>query len=122
MSLTLSSLDHTWLIDLDGTVLRHNGHLGTGDELLPDVHAFWQSIPDADTIILLSAREEKYRNSTLEFVTKSGLRFDHAIFSLPHGERVLINDVKPRGLKTAIAVNVARDAGAGTLVPLMIES
>lgn len=79
MSIALSSLAHTWLIDLDGTILKHNGHKSSGDELLPGVLAFWKNIPETDFILLLSAREEQYRQSTLEFLSQAGLRFDQAI-------------------------------------------
>jgi hypothetical protein len=111
MSIALSSLAHTWLIDLDGTILKHNGHKSSGDELLPGVLAFWKNIPETYFILLLSAREEQYRQSTLEFLSQAGLRFDQAIFGLPQGERVLLNDVKPRGLQTALAFNLKRDEG-----------
>ena len=117
MTLTLSALGHTWLIDLDGTVFKHNGHLAGVDELLPGVREFWAALPPADTVILMSARAECFREQTLANITAAGLRFDHALFNLPHGERILLNDSKPRGLQTAIAVNLRRDAGLGGLTP-----
>ena len=40
---------------------------------------------------------------------------DHTLFGLPAGERVLINDTKPSGLSTALAVNVVRDAGLANI-------
>lgn len=115
MTMALSRLGHTWLIDIDGTILKHNGYKMGGDELLPGVQAFWQAIPAGDCIILLSAREEQYRSITLDFIRNAGLRFDQALFGLPHGERLLLNDAKPRGLQTAIALNLARDAGLAGL-------
>ena len=30
---------------------------------------------------------------------------------MPTGERILINDIKPSGLRTALAINVKRDEG-----------
>jgi hypothetical protein len=39
------NLGHTWFIDLDGTILKHNGYLTNNDELLPGVKEFWNSIP-----------------------------------------------------------------------------
>lgn len=111
MNIRLSPLAHTWLIDVDGTMLAHNGHKSDGDRLLPGVAEFWKAIPQDDTIVLLSARTHFERGPTLDFVLSQGLRFDHAIFGLPQGERVLINDNKPSGLATALAVTVARDAG-----------
>jgi len=96
-------------------VLEHNGHLKDGDRLLPGVVEFWANIPIHDAIILLSARDESYREHTLAFIATEGLRFDGALFGLPTGERVLINDRKNSGLPTAFAVNVPRDVGLGVI-------
>lgn len=110
-ALCLSPLPHLWLIDVDGTILLHNGHLTGNEVLLPGVLAFWQKIPDGDAIILLSARPDSYREQTLSWISSRGLRFDHALFDMPVGERVLINDRKASGLQTALAVNLLRNAG-----------
>jgi hypothetical protein len=109
--IVLSALAHTWLVDLDGTVFVHNGHLYGEDRLAPGVAGFWACIPPGDVIVLLSAREEAARSATLAALKREGLRYDHVLFGLPKGERVLINDGKPGGLVTALAVPVARDAG-----------
>jgi hypothetical protein len=109
--IVLSPLAHTWFVDIDGTVLLHNGYKSGVDSLLPGIEDFWASIPVCDTIVLLSAREERLRAQTLEVFKRFGLRFDLALFDLPVGERILINDAKPRGLATAIAINLPRDAG-----------
>ena len=107
----ISSLQHTWLIDIDGTIVKHNGHKSGEEELLPGINDFWRKIPAEDTIILLSSRKEIEKESTLNFLQLHNLRFNHAIFDLPMGERCLINDKKPSGLNTAIAINVDRDYG-----------
>jgi hypothetical protein len=109
--LRLSPLGHTWVIDLDGTVLRHNGYMDGRDQLLPGVADFWAAIPPDDYILLLTARTEDHRAATLGFLRAHGLRFNQALFGLPVGERVLINDAKPSGMITALAVNVVRDRG-----------
>ena len=111
IEIVLSGLVHTWFIDVDGTVLRHNGYLIGEDSLLPGIHDFWKNIPERDVIVLLSAREECLRDATLGVFKDHGLRFDHALFGLPVGERVLINDSKPFGLLTAIALCPPRDFG-----------
>lgn len=113
MDIRLSTLAHTWLIDVDGTVLAHNGHLQGEDRLLPGVAEFWSRIPVADTIILLSARKESERAVTLGFIDAHGLRYDQAIFGLPTGERILLNDSKPSGLVTAVSIPLYRDVGLG---------
>ena len=110
--LVLSSLAHTWILDLDGTIVKHNGHVIDGqDTLLPNVGSFLKSIPENDMIIFLTARDHEYKSQTEFFLKKNGIRYDEIIFDVPYGERVLINDCKPSGLKTAYAVNVERDRG-----------
>lgn len=113
--IVISKLSHTWLIDVDGTVLKHNGYQYGTDQLLEGVVDFWQKIPEQDTIILMSARTEEQKEMTLEFFKAKGLRWHQAIFGLPTGERILFNDAKPSGLKMAVAINVTRDEGLGAL-------
>lgn len=109
--LNLSNLNHTWIFDLDGTLLKHNGHLEGQDELLPGVHELFETIPEEDYILVLTSRSAEYEETTKQFLKKCNLRYNNIIFDLPTGERILINDIKPRGLHTAIAVNLERDAG-----------
>lgn len=104
-------LSHTWFVDLDGTVLDHNGHLTGQEKLLPGVKEFWEEIPPGDHIVITTGRAEEYRESTLAFLDQQGLRYDTALFGLPLGERIVINDDKPGGLKTAMAWNVKRNKG-----------
>jgi hypothetical protein len=104
------NLSHTWFIDLDGTILKHNGYLDGCDELLPGVIELWDQIPVDDVIIITTGREEKYKESTLNYLNSCGIRYNMAIFGLPLGERIIVNDPKPN-LKTAIAWNVERDKG-----------
>jgi hypothetical protein len=114
-SLLLSNLPHTWLIDLDGCVFRHNSHLCQEDILLPGVQDFWKKIPLADTIIVLTARSSHYANETKAAMARFELRYDQIIFDLPVGERILVNDRKPRGLSTALSINLERDVGLGNI-------
>ncbi|WP_304170629.1 hypothetical protein [Phenylobacterium aquaticum] len=114
--LRLSPLAHTWMIDLDGVVFPHNGHLRGDHSLLPGVRELWAAIPADDRIILMSARGLEHQATTLAVMAAEGLRVDHALFGLPAGERILINDAKPSGLITAHAINLARDAGPGEVV------
>lgn len=110
---TLSeNLNRTWIIDLDGTVFKHNGYLNSKDILLPGVKELWNSFLPNDMIVIITARPESERQNTLDCLKANGLRFNHLIFEAPTGERVIINDIKPEfGLKTAIAWNVERDKG-----------
>jgi len=120
--ITISKLNHTWLIDLDGTILKHNAYLNGQDELLPGVKVFFDSIPSTDFIILLSARSSEYKKTTEDFLSKMSIRYDQLVFDLPKGERVLINDQKPGGLNTAIAVNLDRDFGLSSVKINIVES
>lgn len=105
-----TNLSHTWFFDLDGTILKHNGWKTT-EELLPGVKELWSKIPKDDVIVIVSARHPSYKESTLKFLDDNGIRYNYAIFDLPLGERILVNDKKTQGLLTALAWNVDRDAG-----------
>jgi len=109
--IVLSHLAHLWLIDIDGTIVKHNGHLESGDELLPGVKAFWDQIPEGDHIVLLTARDQAYTDQTVELLRVNDLRYNQILFGLPTGERIVINDQKPSGLCTAHAISTPRDYG-----------
>jgi len=107
----LSSLPKTWLIDVDGTIVEHNGYKTKGkDVLLKGVREFFANIAKEDKIILLTARDKSEIPALKSFLTLQNLRFDSIIANLPFGERILINDIKPSGLKTAHAINKPRNA------------
>lgn len=110
--IVLSSLGHTWILDLDGTIVKHNGYKTDGtDSLLSGARDFIDSLPTEDYIIILTSRKEKYRNMTELFLQENHIRYDVLIFDIPYGERIVLNDSKPGGLKTSIAVNMERDKG-----------
>lgn len=110
--IVLSSLGHTWLIDIDGTVVKHNGYKIDGyDTLLPNVKEFFESIPKQDRIIFLTSRTENYKEITERFLSENRIRFDSIIYGLPYGERILINDDKPSGLSMSYAIPLRRDEG-----------
>ena len=108
--LTLSALGHTWILDLDGTIVKHNGYLIDGeDTFLPGAEAFLKGIPSQDMVIFVTSRKEEYRGFTEDFLIRHGIRYNHIIFEAPYGERILVNDAKPSGLKMAISINVSRN-------------
>ncbi len=109
-NLTLSSLAHTWIFDVDGTICVHNGYKNGGDILLDGVKELFAQIPTEDMVVFITSRKADEKENLEHFLTKNGLRFDHIIYDAPMGERILINDDKPSGLKTAYAVNKKRDA------------
>ena len=69
---------------------------------------------DEKTIIKRYEKEiindEGERENLEKFMKNNGLRFDQIIFGAPMGERILINDDKPSGLRMAYAINKKRDA------------
>lgn len=106
----VSSLGKTWVLDLDGTIVKHNGYKLDGhDTLLPGAKQFLSQIGPDDMVIFVTSRAEECRAATEAFLTDAGIRFDHLICGAPFGERILVNDRKPSGLATAIAVNTRRD-------------
>lgn len=108
--LVLSTLPKTWLFDLDGTVVKHNGYKTDGaDTLLEGAKEYLDEIPAEDKIIFLTSRTEEYREQTLRFLEANHIRYDGIIFGMPMGERIVVNDRKPSGLDMAVAVNLARD-------------
>lgn len=108
---TLSTLSKTWIFDVDGTIVVHNGHLRPeGDQLLPGVREFFQTIPETDYILFLTARQEEHSRKLEAFLQRNGIRFDHILYGIPPGERILLNDRKPSGLPMAYAINKDRDA------------
>ena len=52
---------------------------------------------------------QAYAEMTESFLRENGIRWNAIIYDLPYGERILVNDKKPSGLKTSIAVNTERD-------------
>jgi predicted secreted acid phosphatase len=107
------NLSHTWFFDLDGTILKHNGYIDDKkDTLLNGVKEFFKKIPPKDIIIITTSRDKKNSKKTINFLKKMKIRFDKIIFNLPYGERILLNDVKPKNsLKTAISINLKRNSG-----------
>lgn len=107
--LTLSTLHKTWILDIDGTILKHNGYLQGNDVLLEGVKNFFENLPKGDKVILLTARRQEELESLQLFLAKEGIIYHHILCDIPLGERILVNDKKPSGLKTAFAINKERD-------------
>ena len=106
----MSSLGKTWLFDLDGTIVKHNGYKIDGeDTLLAGAKEFLNNLPNEDKIIFLTSRTDEYKINTLKFLEDNEIRYDEIVFNLPYGERILVNDNKPSGLKTSYGINTKRD-------------
>ena len=106
----LSPLGKTWILDIDGTIVKHNGYKIDGhDTLLPGAKEFLQNIPEQDMLIFVTARTDEVREQTIQFLKENDIHYNHIIFNAPYGERILINDRKPSGLNISVAVNTDRD-------------
>lgn len=105
-----SPLSKTWVLDLDGTLVVHNGYKIYGEDVFLDgAQEFLKQIPEEDMIVFLTSRKLEYKKITEEFLKKHNVRWNHIIYEAPYGERILINDRKPSGLTMAHAINLARD-------------
>jgi hypothetical protein len=101
----------TWILDLDGTLVVHNSYINEGDKLLAGVREFFDNLSEKDFVIITTARDKSFQRKTINFLKKNRIRFNKIIFNLPTGKRILINDMKPDGAKTAISINIVRDKG-----------
>lgn len=117
----LSTLRKTWILDLDGSILLHNGYKNGKDVVLPGVLNFLEKIK-GDFIIIITARDASHRDKTELFLSENGITYNEIIFGAPVGERILLNDDKPGGLTTAHAISLKRDAGLEDLQFEIVES
>ena len=108
--LILSTLPKTWIFDLDGTLLKHNGYKLDGeDSMLEGAKEYLDSLPKEDRIVIFTSRKEIYSETTLDFLDRNAVRYDDILFEMPMGERIIVNDRKPSGIDMAVAVNCDRD-------------
>lgn len=108
--LILSTLPKTWVFDLDGTIVKHNGYKMDGqDTLLSGAKEYIDGIPEEDKVIIFTSRTDEYKEQTLRFLSENSIRYDEILFNMPMGERIVVNDRKPSGLDMAVAININRD-------------
>lgn len=108
--LEFSPLAKTWILDVDGTLVKHNGYKIDGcDTLLDGVKEFFEALSPDDRVVLLTARKEEYLPALKDFLAKNNIRYDFLLTDMPMGERILVNDRKPSGLDMSFAINKNRD-------------
>ena len=109
-----STLTKTWILDIDGTLVKHNGYKIDGyDTLLDGVKEFFETLNPEDKVVLLTARKDEFLPALRNFLAESNIRYDYLLTDMPMGERILVNDRKPSGLDMAFAINKDRDMNLG---------
>ena len=110
MKLNMSNLNKTWIFDLDGTVVVHNGYRDLGEDiLLEGAKEFINKLSEKDYVLIITSRSDQEKDNTINFLKKNNIRFDQIIFGVPYGERIVINDRKPSGLDMAYSINTNRN-------------
>ena len=62
------NMAHTWFIDLDGTIVKHNGYIiNKKDILLKGVKKFFKQIPKKDKIIINDKHIMLLMDSQIQF-------------------------------------------------------
>ena len=108
--LVLSTLPKTWVFDLDGTIMKHNGYKIEGyDTLLKGAKEYIDNLPEDDKVVIFTSRTDEYKEMTLKFLDDNKIRYDQILFNMPMGERIIVNDRKPSGLDMSVAINIDRD-------------
>lgn len=120
--LVLSTLGKTWIFDLDGTLVEHNGYKTGDDHWLPGALELLKIIPETDYILILTAREKEAREKTEIFLKKHRIRYNDIKFEMPMGERILLNDSKPSGLRMSHSVECNRNEGLANFKVLIDEN
>ena len=108
----LDDLVKTWIFDLDGTLVVHNGYKTGVDTILPGVKEFYEkNIQKTDYILIITARYSKFKGIAEKCLLDNGIYYDKIIYDTPRGERILINDRKPwgGGIATAFSYNIDRN-------------
>ncbi|MBQ9359729.1 MAG: hypothetical protein IJT96_01675 [Lachnospiraceae bacterium] len=110
-NMVMSTLPKTWIFDLDGTIVKHNGYKIDGhDTLIAGAKEYLDGLPEEDKIVILTSRTDEYKEETIRFLSENKIRYDEILFNMPMGERIVVNDRKPSGIDMAYAVNLDRDS------------
>jgi len=108
-------------LDIDGCLLKHHGGSSTSliditPELLPGVREKLDEWEEKGyQIIITTGRKESLRKFTEKQLLSFGITYDMLIMGLIRGERIVINDKKFDGTRTASFVNIERNEGIGNL-------
>jgi mannose-6-phosphate isomerase len=107
----------TVFCDIDGTLLLHKGDIVKNITEEPvilqnviDTIKQWEKLNYK--IILTTGRKECTRKQTEQQLCELGIVYDILIMGITNGDRIIINDKKPRGIRnTCYAINLVRNKG-----------
>jgi hypothetical protein len=107
----------TLFLDIDGVIFKNTGEFsskswGEMPEIKENVD-YLRKIKQRGycTIILTTARPEKYRKATIQSLKSSGVPYDNIIFGLPHAQRIIINDyANTNPYPSCSSINIKRDS------------
>lgn len=113
LTFDVNGLARTYFLDIDGTLVQHIDD--PNPPILPGVIQFLKQIRPQDVVIFTTARQPELREQTellvADICSKAGIRYQGILYGIGVGPRILVNDMKPWGQKTAFAINVKRDGG-----------
>jgi len=106
----------TIICDIDGVIFKHHGDITKQHLIIPVIldgviEKFKEWDLEGCCIILVTGRRESVRKETEYQLVENGIIYDHLIMGITGGQRVLINDKKSDGTKTAMAINLDRNEG-----------
>ncbi len=111
----------TIICDIDGTLVKHQPPwLNTSPsqklELLPGtIEKLSEWDAKGYNIILMTGRKESLRLNTEKQLSEVGVFYDKLIMGVGGGPRIIINDDKPDGTKTAFSHSLTRNEGISKL-------
>jgi phosphoglycolate phosphatase-like HAD superfamily hydrolase len=111
----------TIFLDIDGTLIDHSENIVEQFTKTPKLlKGTLEKLSEWDSkgynIILTTGRREGVRDITVKQLAELGIFYDQLIMGLGGGIRVVVNDrKKDKEYDTAIAINLKRNEGIGTI-------
>ena len=103
-------------VDIDGTLITNSSHhfppyMGSGEPIENNIDFLSELHEQGKTrIILTTSRPEKYRQLTIMELQTKGVPFDELVMSLPHCQRIIINDfARSNQYPSCKAINIPRN-------------
>ena len=107
----------TLFVDIDGTLVKNSSshfppYIGNTDPLDSNIEILRTLYGSGKfQIILTTSRPEKFRETTIQQMTRVAMPFDHLIMGLYHSKRIIINDYsKSNPFKSCDSINLKRDS------------